>query len=136
MAVVLDASVSLAWCFLDEASDYADAALRRANDEGCVVPAIWSMEVANALLVAERRGRTTEAATARMSELLLSVPVEIEAVGPEHCLTAVLPLARAHGISLYDATYVELAARRQTPLATLDARLRRAAEAMGVTLVA
>lgn len=134
MAVVLDASVSLAWCFGDESNDHADAMLQRANDQGAVVPAIWTMEVANALLVAERRGRINEAATARMVDLLLSVPVEVEAAGNEHGLLAVLPVARTHSLSLYDAAYVELAARRDLPLATLDRRMRQAAEAMGVAI--
>jgi predicted nucleic acid-binding protein len=69
---VIDSSVAMAWCFEDEASDATDAVLDRLNEECAVVPAIWPLEVANVLLVAERRGRLSEAQASRFLELLSS----------------------------------------------------------------
>jgi predicted nucleic acid-binding protein len=54
---VLDASTALAWCFPDEASDRADAVLLALEGQAVLVPAVWSLEVANALLVGERQKR-------------------------------------------------------------------------------
>jgi predicted nucleic acid-binding protein len=135
MPFVVDASVALAWQFEDEASEYADRVLERLREDRAAAPSIWSLEVANALLVAERRGRLSPAKVARAVELLLELPISIHDVAAELVLGAVLDLARAHGLSAYDAVYLELAMREGLPLATQDEALRGATQRVGVPLL-
>ena len=62
---VLDNSIVMAWCFEDESDSFADAVLEQLQTKTAIVPAIWPLEVGNVLLVAERRGRLSEADSAR-----------------------------------------------------------------------
>ena len=133
---VVDASVALAWCFEDEASALADRVLDRLADEEALVPAIWPLEVANALRSAERRGRLTIADASRVRELLLALPVRVEALSLTGALTEVTELARSFDLSAHDAAYLDLAARHGIALATADERLRVACARAGVELVA
>ncbi len=135
MPFVIDASVALAWHFDDEPSDYADRVLERLREDQSLVPAIWLLEVANALVVAERRGRLTSAKVARAVELFLELPISPQDIVAPLALGPVLDLARAQGLSAYDAAYLELAMREGLPLATQDGRLRAAAGRVGVPLV-
>ncbi len=132
---VVDASIALAWCFADEASDAANAALVRLEFEEAIAPAIWPFEVANGLRTAERRGRLALADLPLVRDLLLSLPVQVEAVDLRLALSEVSELARSVELTAYDAAYLALAARRGLALATVDDRLRRAAAASGVELV-
>lgn len=133
--IVLDASVALAWCFEDELSAVADAVADRLVSESAVVPAIWPIEIANAVVAAGRRGRLTEQDAAEILELLTVLPIEIEATSTRQALGAIATVARHHGLSAYDAAYLELAARLGAPLATLDQRLQAAARSAGVELL-
>lgn len=130
MPIVIDASVTMAWCFEDEATDATEEVLGRLEHESAVVPALWQLEVINVLLVAERGGRITEAQAARFLGLLERLPVEIDA--SPYDTQAVLAAGRRHGLSSYDAAYLTLAERLAAPLATLDARLAAACSAAGV----
>jgi len=132
---VLDASIALAWCLDDETSLSADHALDRLATDEAVVPAIWPLEVANGLRSAERRGRITIADSARVRQLLLSLPIHIEVVDLAAALTEVADLARTFDLSAYDAAYLSLAARRGLPMATADDRLAHACAQAGVGLV-
>ncbi len=129
MPFVLDASVTLAWALDEHKTEAAEQALRRLLDDTAVAPAIWWFEVRNVLIVAERRGRRTEARSAAFLRAMARLPIEIDR-DPEEAV--VLGLARRHGLTVYDAAYLELAMRRQAPLATLDAALVRAAAVEGV----
>jgi predicted nucleic acid-binding protein len=133
--IVVDASVTLAWCFADEVSSAADAALDRLADEGAVVPAIWPFEVANGLRTAQRRGRLDLSDVARLRSLLLALPIEVEGIDLATALGEVSEVAGSLDLTAYDAAYLALAARRAVPLATADERLRSAAIAAGVELV-
>jgi predicted nucleic acid-binding protein len=133
MTLVVDASVTMAWCFEDEASDSTDAVLERALAEGCLMPALWRAEVANVLVVAERRGRVAAAQRDRFLALLDRVPVTIESTAPDSA--ALIWLADKHGLSAYDAWYLWLAARTGAELATMDERLAAAGRRAGVTVV-
>ena len=133
---VVDASVALAWCFSDESSESADRALSRLEQDDALAPAIWPLEVANGLRTAERRGRLDLADVARVRELLLSLPVQIEGVLLDAALGEVMDVARRLELTTYDAAYLALAARHGIALATVDERLRRACEKAGVELVA
>lgn len=135
MTFVLDASVTLAWCFVDESSEMADRVLDRLDGEAAIAPAIWPLEVANGLRTAERRGRLDLADLAQVRELLTALPVEVEGVPLDAALGEVAELARQLDVTAYDASYLALAARRGLPLATADDRLRRACTQAGVKLV-
>ena len=130
---VLDASVTLAWCFEDEKTPYSENVLDTLEKTQAVVPALWQLEVANVLLVGERRQRLTQAQTTRFIELLEGLP--IETTDAPQKLSSTLGLGRAYSLSAYDAAYLDLAAGLGLPLATLGAPLRTAANRMGVTLL-
>jgi predicted nucleic acid-binding protein len=130
--LVLDGSVALAWCFRDEKAPYPDAVLDALAAHEAVVPAVWPYEVANALLVGERRKRSTGADTSAWLQFLRQLPVTVDEVPVTRAWERLLELARTHGLSAYDAAYLELALRLSVPLATLDRRLQAAATAAGV----
>lgn len=133
--IVVDASVALAWCFEDEGSTTAELLLDRLAEEGAIAPAIWPLEVANALRTAERKGRVDLADVAHLRVLLAALPIDVEPVDLPTALGEVVDLARTLGLTAYDAAYLALAARRGLPLATIDEGLRRAARSAGVELV-
>ena len=134
MTIALDASVALAWCFADEASDLADRVLDRLDLEGALVPAIWPLEVANGLRTAERRGRLDLADLQRVRALLGSLPVQVETDDLNTALGEISDLARNLDLTAYDAAYLALAARRGLELATIDDQLIRACRLAGVRL--
>ena len=133
MRFVLDNSVLIAWAF-DEHSDYADAVGGGLTGNRAVVPSLWPLEFSNTLLVAERRRRLTEAEAARIRDHVLGLPIEVMPDQAARIMTEVLALARQHGLTVYDASYLDLAMREGVPLATLDADLVAAAEGVGVPL--
>jgi predicted nucleic acid-binding protein len=135
VSFVLDASVALAWCFDDEAHPDCDAALRRLATERASVPAIWSLEVVNVLLGAERRGRISRADSAKFLALLGALPIDVDPGTAARASRETLVLAREHGLSSHDAAYLELATRAGCPLATRDLRLAGAARQAGVALL-
>lgn len=134
-AFVLDCSIAMTWCFEDEATDTTTGLLHRLGVEHGLVPAGWRLEIANALLVAERHQRlTAERIESFFRDIdLLLIEVDHEAMA--NAFEKIIPLARAHRLTVYDALYLELALRRGLPLATLDDDLRRAAGACGVHLL-
>jgi predicted nucleic acid-binding protein len=132
---VLDASIVMAWSFEDESGGYADAVLERFEDAKAVVPALWPLEVANALLMGERRKRSSQAETVRWTRILSSLPITIDDETNTRTWSETLNLARGHSLSAYDAAYLELAIRRGLPLATLDSKLKAAAKDVGVALL-
>jgi len=132
---VLDTSLALAWCFEDESSSTADAILDLLVSSGAIVPAIWPVEVGNALLAGERRKRITPAETARFLELLRSLNIHLDDAGLGLGVDDLVALARSHKLSVYDAAYLSLAMREGIPLATLDRSLARAAQRAGISLL-
>jgi predicted nucleic acid-binding protein len=133
-AFVLDCSLAVAWCFPDEQGKYADSVLAALGRASAIVPAIWPAEVANALLMAERRKRSTPAETARWLGLLESLPIAVVDRTDDRSFQGTLDVARNRGLSVYDASYLELCLRRGLELATLDRSLARAAGQVGVTV--
>ena len=134
-AFVMDASVTMAWAFREELTPFAERLLTDLAEGEALVPAIWPHEVANVLLVSERRGRINRVDVARFTELLLGMPIRVHAATESFAFEEALPLARDTGLSVYDASYLELAGRLGLPLATLDAALVRAAGKVGVTIL-
>lgn len=135
MRFVLDCSIVMAWCFDDEADDYADKVLELVTKNEALVPSIWPLEVANVLLVGERKKRLTKADSSRFIELLSAQPIVVDMETPEKALGDTLSLARDYGLSSYDASYLELSMRHGIPLATSDRSLRKAAEKCGIRLL-
>ncbi|MCP5365596.1 MAG: type II toxin-antitoxin system VapC family toxin [Hyphomicrobiales bacterium] len=133
--LVLDCSVAVAWCFEDEAAPETDAILERVRDEGALVPALWHLELGNVLIGAERRQRLSAVETVTMLELIGALPIATDDEHPDTILPQVLTLARAEGLTAYDAAYLELAMRKGLPLATKDRALSAAARRCGVLCI-
>lgn len=125
--LVIDASVAIAWRFVDEDSRYAASVLDALRHRAALVPTIWPLEIGNVLLLGERRRRISQAETVRFMELLNNLPIRVEQEQPERMLNEILALARELELTTYDASYLDLAMRAGLPIATLDKRLRRAA---------
>jgi predicted nucleic acid-binding protein len=136
MAVfVPDASATLTWFFEDETSPWTEALLARLKSgDTAVVPKHWPLEVANAFLVAVRRGRIDRDRPAEFFLDLLALPIRIDSAHSEAMLSQVFSYAEKYGLTIYDAAYLELALREGVALATLDNDLRKAALAAGVPL--
>jgi predicted nucleic acid-binding protein len=130
---VVDASVTLAWCFEDEATPQTEAVLDRLTGDSALVPPLWELEVSNVLLLGERRGRLTESQSARFLELLRQLPVIVDLSAAD--MGAVLAAGRRHELTAYDAAYLVLAEREGLALATLDTRLRAAGAAAGLPMI-
>jgi predicted nucleic acid-binding protein len=133
---VLDASVAVAWCFVDESTRFTEDVLDLLSAGAeAVVPAVWPLEVANALLVAERRKRLTIAQVTGQLQRIGGLPILVMPIGAAYAFEKVPPVARQQTLSAYDAAYLQLALREALPLATLDEELKRAAKANGITLL-
>lgn len=132
---VLDSSVAMAWCFGDEATPAIHALLERMQAETAAVPAWWFIELANVLALAEHRQRISPREVARFIALIETFDLDIDHEAPKRAFGDLLPLCRTHRLTSYDAVYLELALRRQLPLASLDDSLRGAAKACGVELL-
>jgi predicted nucleic acid-binding protein len=135
MSVVIDASLTLTWYFEDEATQAADAVLDRVSEAGAVVPTLWRLEVANAFQSALRRKRITALYRDQSLTELAAMPITIDADTDAYVWTTTLRLAERYGLTIYDATYLELAQRRSLPLATLDKELREAAASLNIMLL-
>lgn len=133
MPFVIDTSVTMAWCFEDEATEETDTLLDALRSDQAIVPSVWQLEVTNVLLVAERRARITEAQAARFLELFLHLPIVVDESPTD--VTAILAAGRLHSLSAYDAAYLVLAEKLAASLATLDGKLRTASRAAGVPLL-
>lgn len=133
--LVVDASIALTWCFEDEVTKATEAVGAKVDADGAVVPNLWRLEVGNALLLAERRGRLDRSGVEQRLSLLAALPISIDNETGGHAWSDTILLARAERLTLYDAAYLELAIRRDLALASLDRDLRRAARKMGVAVL-
>lgn len=132
MAFVVDNSVVVGWMLPAQATAYTRRILERVRREQIIVPSLWPIELANVMIVRKRRGAMTAAqihgALRRIQQL--KVAVDSEPIAPE----SLFAIGERHGLTAYDAAYLELAQRRGIPLATADNGLQRAARAAGVFL--
>jgi predicted nucleic acid-binding protein len=133
-ALVVDTSVSAAWFLEDETSSLTEAALDQVVRDGAAVPAVWPFDMANVLVMAERRGRIDPARAASIRVALLSLPVHVDEAATLSLVSAIVGMARVHRLNAHDAAYLELSVRTGLALATRDAELRAAAEQLGVHL--
>jgi len=132
-AFVLDASATVAWSFAEELDARAQALLELVLDARVVVPPLWFYEVANALLVAERRGRLVPGEAEKFLDMLATLSVDSDDRPQD--MKPIVALSRRFGLTAYDAAYLELALRLGLPLATRDARLAKAAQQAGIDLL-
>lgn len=135
MSLVLDGSAALAWCFEDEATPAIDAVMQQVAESGAIVPALWRLEVANGLQAGLRRGRLTAPQREAMLAALADLDIATDPETDRYAWSTTLRLAERHALTLYDASYLELAQRLSLPLASLDKALRHAAGAVGITLL-
>ncbi len=130
---VLDCSLALAWVLPGERSKRADRLLAQASARDVFwVPALWWYELANGLTMAQRRRRLAELDGRRVVELFGMLPIQTDTLESPHPMQN---LAQAHGLSAYDAAYLELAQRRGVGLATLDGKLSRVARKIGLQFI-
>jgi predicted nucleic acid-binding protein len=133
-SLVIDCSVTMSWYFKDEATPYSDAVRAALATQRAAVPALWPLEVANVLLMGERRKRSTQAKATKWLQILATMPIAVDTQTPGLAFDAILDLARSHKLTAYDGAYLELAMRLGVPLATSDTALKKAALAVGVAL--
>lgn len=132
---VVDASITLSWCFAGEATAYSTAVLGAMQTTYAVVPALWPFEVANSLAIAERRKRITPEGIVKFLETLRTLPIQVERREAVWLCQATIRLARERRVTAYDAAYLDLARREKLHLATLDNDLQEAGRSIGIAAV-
>lgn len=135
MSMVLDSSATLAWVYADEITEPIREVFNRVSENGAWVPGLWRLEVANVLETGVRRRRHDAAFRDSTLSDLAQLAIIVDADTDRQAWGATLQLSERHGLTLYDAAYLELALRRGLPLASLDMELRRAARAEGVVVL-
>ncbi len=135
MSFVLDNSIALAWCFEDEQTPAIMALLDRVTETGAFAPLLWPLEALNGLLSAERRRRLDRDRRTRLASFLRALPVTLDPSTADRAWDTTNNLAERHGLTIYDAAYLELAQRRRLPLASLDKAVRAAAAALRIEIV-
>ena len=135
MSVVIDASLTMTWYFEEEATPATEALLDVVVQKGAVVPPLWRIEVSNAFQSGIRRRRIEIPYRDASLGDLGRLPIVVDGEADAHVWFATLRLSDRHGLTVYDACYLELALRRNLPLATLDHELRKAARDLGVSLL-
>lgn len=135
MGLVLDASLTLAWFFRDETTVATRSVLDQVVEKSGTVPAIWRLEVANGFQTAIHRKRINQAFRQQALEKLSFLNITVDPATNAYAWSTTLRLADRLRLTLYDASYLELAQRLNLPLATLDKDLRRAASKLDVTLL-
>jgi predicted nucleic acid-binding protein len=135
VSLILDSSVTLAWLYSDETTEAVRQVFDQLSESGAWVPGLWRLEVGNILEMAARRGRhDTGFRDSTLADLAL-LPIQTDSETDRHAWGATARLAARHRLTLYDAAYLELALRRELPLATLDHDLRTAARAEDAQLL-
>lgn len=135
---VLDNTIAMAWCFSDETTSYTDYFLNRLSNlvDVAVVPALWVYEVSNVTSLAVRNGRITNADAAQFLTSLNDLPIELEPLRHRReVLSALAAVSKRYSLTAYDAAYLEIALRRNLPVATLDRRLIEACRQASVTVL-
>ena len=135
MSLVLDASMAISWLFDDEQSDAGDEILARIVREGAMVPSLWRLEVANMLRNAVRRKRCDQAFADRALARLERLTITIDEKTDRQAWTSTWALSQEHGLTTYDASYLDLALRTGLPLASLDRDLLAAASRVSLEVL-
>ncbi len=128
--------MTLAWLFEDEPTPATADVLAKTDGASVHVPIHWFVEVGNAVAKGERRRRATPEQSGEFLRWLMSLDLVVDSAGVAAAFAQLLPLARTHDLSVYDAGYLELAIRLGVPLATCDRPLAAAARRIGVPVTA
>lgn len=131
-ALVIDCSVTISWLMPDESFDAHS--LNQVIEKGAIVPSLWSLEVGNVLLLAERHKRISLEQRHQALYTLTELPITLDPMTATHAWRETMELAERYGLTLYDASYLELALRLSLPLTTFDKSLKNAAQLAGVTV--
>jgi predicted nucleic acid-binding protein len=131
MAVVPDVSAILGLALDDEDAEFAESVIAAIASDEAIVPTLFWYEIRNVLVMAERRKRMAASRTTAFLSDLSLLPFTVDDLPRE---ATVLDLARRRSLTVYDATYLELAQRCEVPLATLDHALMAAAKKEDVAL--
>jgi len=135
MSFILDASIALAWCFVDESTPVTVTLLEKLEVEQAHVPELWPLEVGNILINAYRRKRISYAKISEFLSLLENLDIQIDKETSLRSFTEILSLAHSEKLTTYDAAYLELAMRLGFSLATKDNQLAKAATKLGVKVI-
>jgi len=135
VSLILDASVTMAWYFKDEATPASEKIFDHVIENGAFVPPLWRLEIINAFQVGIRRNRTTILVRDESLADLQNFPITVDHDTNDYIWSTTLRLSDRYGITIYDACYLELAQRRNLPLATFDAQLRSACHSLGLPSV-
>lgn len=133
--LIVDCSMAMAWCFADEGNEETARVQNRLIAESAVVPAHWFLEVTNVLALAEKRKRISAADATQFVNLLKAFDIQADQDISTRAFDHILPLCRSYALTSYDAAYLDLAIRRQLPIASLDDDLRRAAVSLGLQVL-
>jgi predicted nucleic acid-binding protein len=132
-SLVLDASVTISWCIEEERNKATEAILDSfAQGSNALVPSLWVWEVSNVLLMAQRAGKLDSVRRHQQIALLRKLPISIDEDAHKQAWNDTTTLASTHNLTIYDASYLELALRQGLPLGTLDKNLRKAAKEIGI----
>jgi len=129
---VLDCSLTMSWLFEDECTPASDEVLNKLKGSVAAVPTIWPLEVANVLLVSQKRNRISPSKALSFVNALTALPIVIDQSTSERAMHSIFTLAEKLHITIYDAAYLELALREKIPLLSLDRALIKAAHASGL----
>ncbi len=134
---VLDNTVTMAWCFTEEATEHTETLLNRLSDmtDSAIVPALWLYEVVNVTELAIQKGRITEEKALAFLESLAGLPIEVENPTRMQMFVSVRALVAQYKLTAYDASYLELAIRHMLPIASSDKALTKAAHTAGIALM-
>ncbi|MGB8969055.1 MAG: type II toxin-antitoxin system VapC family toxin [Candidatus Sulfotelmatobacter sp.] len=133
---VVDASVVLTWCFPDENSALAERVAQMFKEgDSAIAPSFWPHELLNALLVGEKRKRISGDLIRDFLTDLATLPIVLQESQADAVFDGIQSLSREHGLTAYDAAYLDLAQTNGLPVATLDEDLMRACARTGVELI-
>jgi predicted nucleic acid-binding protein len=131
--LVLDASLAISWCLKDESLKLIESILDSfALGTTAIVPSLWAWEVNNALLIAQRHGKLNNIQRHQEISFLKKLPIDIDEDAHHQVWSETTNLAQKHDLTVYDASYLELALRQGLPLGSLDKSLRIAAKKIGL----
>lgn len=132
---ILDCSMTMSWCFSDEATPESMKVQDQLVSESAIVPAHWFLEVSNVLAMAEKRKRITMADADQFLGQIATLDIQVDSyVASKHCFE-LISLCRTYGLTAYDAAYLDLAIRLQIPIASHDSALRKAVASLGMQVL-
>lgn len=135
MSLVIDSSSTLSWIYADEINPQSRRILEAVISSGAWVPGIWTLEIGNSLQTAMTRGRIDRNFRDAALEDLKLMDIKIDDETSKHAWSATLQLSEKFKLTVYDACYLELAQRKNLPLASFDKELRSAGKALGLTIM-